>query len=76
MELPVNNKIISFDLSVKEVYKKIWIGEAGNQEVSDDRTICHFLSLLLNPIQRRLSMFLHSFIQRAFPSRFFRHVLV
>ena len=34
MELLVNNKIISLDLPVKEVYKKIWIGEAGNQEVS------------------------------------------
>ena len=33
MELLVNNKIISLDLPVKEVYKKIWIGEAGNQEV-------------------------------------------
>ncbi|XP_014258727.1 E3 ubiquitin-protein ligase UBR4 isoform X2 [Cimex lectularius] len=29
MELLVNNKIISLDLPVKEVYKKIWIAEGG-----------------------------------------------
>ncbi|XP_051158982.1 E3 ubiquitin-protein ligase UBR4 isoform X2 [Leptopilina boulardi] len=29
MELLVNNKIISLDLSVKEVYKKIWVVEGG-----------------------------------------------
>ncbi|KAL1138883.1 hypothetical protein AAG570_008945 [Ranatra chinensis] len=29
MELLVNNKIISLDLPVKEVYKKIWVSEGG-----------------------------------------------
>ncbi|XP_066906272.1 E3 ubiquitin-protein ligase UBR4 [Halyomorpha halys] len=29
MELLVNNKIISLDLSVKEVYKKVWVAEGG-----------------------------------------------
>ncbi|BES93671.1 calmodulin Hypothetical protein [Nesidiocoris tenuis] len=29
MELLVNNKIISLDLPVKEVYKKIWVAEGG-----------------------------------------------
>lgn len=29
MELLVNNKIMSLDLAVKEVYKKVWIAEGG-----------------------------------------------
>lgn len=29
MELLVNNKIMSLDLPVKEVYKKVWIAEGG-----------------------------------------------
>ncbi|XP_037957840.1 protein purity of essence isoform X2 [Teleopsis dalmanni] len=32
MELLVNNKIISLDLPVKEVYKKIWIAEGGDRD--------------------------------------------
>ncbi|KAG8222860.1 hypothetical protein J437_LFUL003505 [Ladona fulva] len=33
MELLVNNKIISLDLPVREVYKKVWLGEGGEGEV-------------------------------------------
>lgn len=32
MELLVNNKIISLDLPVKEVYKKIWLAEGGERD--------------------------------------------
>jgi E3 ubiquitin-protein ligase UBR4 len=32
MELLVNNKIISLDLPVKDVFKKIWLHEAGEGE--------------------------------------------
>lgn len=32
MELLVNNKIISLDLPVKDVYKKVWLAEGGNRE--------------------------------------------
>lgn len=32
MELLVNNKIISLDLPVKEVYKKVWLAEGGIRE--------------------------------------------
>ena len=32
MELLVNNKIMSLDLPVKDVYKKVWIAEGGEQE--------------------------------------------
>ena len=32
MELLVNNKIISLDLPVKEVYQRIWLPEAGEAE--------------------------------------------
>ncbi|XP_050533339.1 E3 ubiquitin-protein ligase UBR4 [Daktulosphaira vitifoliae] len=34
MELLVNNKIISLDLPVKEVYKKIWLPEGGDNEAA------------------------------------------
>ncbi|XP_054271979.1 E3 ubiquitin-protein ligase UBR4-like isoform X4 [Macrosteles quadrilineatus] len=33
MELLVNNKIISLDLPVREVYKKVWVAEGGEGEV-------------------------------------------
>ncbi|XP_046403829.1 E3 ubiquitin-protein ligase UBR4 isoform X2 [Ischnura elegans] len=33
MELLVNNKIISLDLPVREVFKKVWLGEGGEGEV-------------------------------------------
>ena len=33
MELLVNNKIISLDLPVKDVYKKVWVPDHG--EVTD-----------------------------------------
>lgn len=33
MELLVNNKIISLDLPVREVYKKIWVAEGGDGDV-------------------------------------------
>ncbi|XP_035739496.1 protein purity of essence-like isoform X1 [Vespa mandarinia] len=32
MELLVNNKIISLDLQVKEVYKKVWLAEGGESD--------------------------------------------
>ncbi|CAG9856656.1 unnamed protein product [Phyllotreta striolata] len=32
MELLVNNKIMSLDLQVKDVYKKIWLAEGGDHE--------------------------------------------
>ncbi|XP_055380592.1 protein purity of essence [Condylostylus longicornis] len=32
MELLVNNKIISLDLQVKEVYKRIWLAEGGERD--------------------------------------------
>jgi E3 ubiquitin-protein ligase UBR4 len=32
MELLVNNKIISLDLPVKEVYKKVWLSEGGERD--------------------------------------------
>lgn len=32
MELLVNNKIISLDLNVKDVYKKIWLAEGGERD--------------------------------------------
>ncbi|KAK2587956.1 hypothetical protein KPH14_004040 [Odynerus spinipes] len=32
MELLVNNKIISLDLQVKEVYKKVWVAEGGESD--------------------------------------------
>ncbi|KAI4460353.1 e3 ubiquitin-protein ligase ubr4 [Holotrichia oblita] len=32
MELLVNNKIMSLDLPVKDVYKKVWLAEGGEQE--------------------------------------------
>ena len=32
MELLVNNKIISLDLPVKDVYNKVWLPEAGEEE--------------------------------------------
>lgn len=33
MELLVNNKIISLDLPVREVYKKVWVAEGGDGDV-------------------------------------------
>ena len=30
LQLLVNNKIISLDLAVKDVYKKIWMSEHGD----------------------------------------------
>lgn len=32
MELLVNNKIISLDLPVKEIYKKVWLAEGGSRD--------------------------------------------
>lgn len=32
MELLVNNKIISLDLPVKDVYKKVWLAEGGDRD--------------------------------------------
>lgn len=32
MELLVNNKIISLDLHVKDVYKKVWLAEGGDRD--------------------------------------------
>ncbi|KAK9874861.1 hypothetical protein WA026_005677 [Henosepilachna vigintioctopunctata] len=32
MELLVNNKIMSLDLSVKDVYKKVWLAEGGDHD--------------------------------------------
>jgi E3 ubiquitin-protein ligase UBR4 len=48
MELLVNNKIISLDLPVKEVYKKIWLGESGHQEVSRMEGLTKLFSVLEN----------------------------
>lgn len=44
MELLVNNKIMSLDLSVKDVYKKIWLAEGG--EVDSMRVIYRMRGLL------------------------------
>lgn len=46
MELLVNNKIMSLDLPVKDVYKKIWLAEGGDH---DAMRVVYRMRLIITP---------------------------